>query len=214
MVRETAVAPRPVGILTIVGIFLLFTVIVITVALFFYKGIMEKRLVTMQNNLTLAENRFEPAKIKELQILDKRLNASNEILSKHIAVTPIFEALSATTMKSVRFTKFGYDVAEDGSISIKMSGVTLGYSNLALQSDLFSQNKNFINPVFSNLSLNEQGNVAFDLVFSVDPSFVGYKVKVQTESGGNNFPVMPEENTGGLNNLNNIITPPEAPGVQ
>ena len=43
------------------------------------------------------------------------------------------------------------------------------------QSDLFTQSKYFIDPVFSNLSLDNSGNVIFDLEFTVDPSFVNYK---------------------------------------
>lgn len=183
MVRDTAVsAPRSIGLLTIISIFVLFTVLLTTGALYFYRGIMAKSVVTKKANLDLAKNRFEPEKIKQLQLLDKRLNAANQVLGKHIAITPIFEALQATTMKSVRFTKFSYTTGEEGNskINIKMSGVTLGYSFLALQSDLFANNKNFIEPVFSNLSLNETGNVAFELNFSVDPSFVDYKVMLLT----------------------------------
>ena len=137
----------------------------------------------MEDTLSLAKNRFEPSKITELQILDKRLNASSEILSKHIAISPIFQALQAITMKTVRFTKFNYDFGGDvdDKVNVKMSGAAKGYSFLALQSDLFAENKNFIEPVFSNLSLDLNGNVIFDLSFSVDPSFVDYKIMLLTK---------------------------------
>ena len=57
---------------------------------------------------------------------------------------------------------------------------------LALQSDLFTQNKNLIDPVFSNLALDDRGNVVFDLEFSVDPSFVDYKQVLQEETAPQN----------------------------
>jgi hypothetical protein len=53
---------------------------------------------------------------------------------------------------------------------------------VALQSDLFAQNKNLIDPVFSNLTLDDKGNVDFDLEFSVDPSFINYKKVLAAES--------------------------------
>ena len=56
-----------------------------------------------------------------------------------------------------------------------MSGAAVGYRSIALQADLFSQNKNIIDPSFSNLSLDEKGNVLFDLEFGVDSSFVNYQ---------------------------------------
>ena len=87
-------------------------------------------------------------------------------------------------MESVRFTKFSYDLGTEDkpSISIKMSGVAIGYRSIALQSDLFAKNQNLIDPVFSNLVLDNSGNVIFDLDFSVDPAFVNYKQTLMTQN--------------------------------
>ena len=187
MIEKRVTATRSVGFLVVVSIFILFTILLSTLALFFYKGILAKNIKQMENDLSLARNRFEPSKITELQVLDKRLRASSEILSKHIAITPIFQALQAITMKTVRYTKFSYDFGaeKDSKIIIRMSGLAVGYRSIALQSDLFTtkdEGKNFIDPVFSNLALDNSGNVLFDLEFSVDPSFVDYKVMLLTES--------------------------------
>ena len=182
MVEERVTRARSVGLLTIISIFVLFTVLLVTVSLFFYKGIMTKNIIKMESDLNLAKDRFEPSKISELQVLDRRLRASSEILSKHIVVTPVFKALAAITMKTVRYTKFSYDFGADSRIIIRMSGLAVGYRSVALQSDLFAQNKNLIDPVFSNLTLDDKGNVLFDLEFLVDPSFVDYKVMLETQS--------------------------------
>lgn len=184
MVEERATPTRSVNLLVVLAIFILFTVLLSTVALYFYKSVLTKNIAQMENNLNLAKNRFEPSKITELQVLDKRLRASTEILSKHIAITPIFEMLQAITMKTVRYTKFSYEfVGEKKSkVMVKMSGLAIGYRSVALQSDLFASNKNLIDPVFSNLTLDNSGNVLFDLEFLVDPSFVDYKQMVATQS--------------------------------
>lgn len=136
----------------------------------------------MENTLTLAKNRFEPSRITELQVLDKRLRAAKEILDKHIAVTPVFTAFQDLTMKTVRYTKFNYTLETDKNtaVNIKMSGQAIGYRSIALQSDLLATNKNLIDPVFSNLTLDNAGNVLFDLNFSVKSSFVNYKQAVLT----------------------------------
>jgi len=184
MVEKRAAVSHSIGIFAIVPIFILFSVLLLSAGLYFYKGIVQKSSLEMQNDLNLAKNRFEPAKITELQVLDKRLRASSEILSKHIAITPIFEALSALTMKSVRYTKFSYGLGNEknAKILIKMSGLAIGYRSVALQSDLFAKNKNIIDPVFSDLTLDDKGNVLFDLEFSVDPAFVDYKLMLAAES--------------------------------
>ena len=126
------------------------------------------------------------------------MRASSEILGKHIAISPVFEALSALTLKTVRYTKFSYElgVEKNAKVVIKLGGIAVGYRSVALQADLFSvkdEGKNFIDPVFSNLTLDDKGNVLFDLEFTVDPSFVNYKQMVLTksETGSGDFEVFP-----------------------
>lgn len=184
MLKESIVSTRSVSIFLIISLFILFTVLLATGGLYFYKGIITKKIVDLESTLNLAKNRFEPSKITELQLLDKRLRASSEILSEHSTVTPIFDALEQITMKSIRFTKFDYNLGtnEKAAISVKISGVAIGYRSIALQSDLFAKNKNLIDPFFSNLRLDNSGNVIFDLEFSVDPSFVNYKQMLLVQS--------------------------------
>lgn len=188
IIKEEATASRPVGILLVVSLFVLFTVLLGTGGLYFYKGTLVKNLEKKKTSLNLAKGRFEPAKIVELQVLGKRLSSANEILSKHITIVPIFNALEALTIKKVRYTKFSYSVGSDKNnttIDVKMSGVAIGYASVALQSDVFSSNdigKNLIDPIFSNLTLDNVGNVLFDLEFSVDPNFVNYKQALSVQS--------------------------------
>ena len=184
MIKESAVSSRPVGILLIISLFILFLTLLMTGGLYFYKGIIAKQIIDKDKSLTLAKNDFEPAKITELQILDKRLRAATEILSNHITITPVFNVLEQITMKTVRFTKFSYnfEAEKNTAINIKMSGLAVGYRSVALQADLFAKNKNFIDPIFSNLTLDNNGNVLFDLEFSVDLDFVNYKQTLLTES--------------------------------
>lgn len=184
IIEERAVASRSVGVFVAISLFILFTVLLVSAGLYFYKGILTKNIAQMENTLSLAKNRFEPSKITELQVLDKRLRASSEILSHHIVLTPVFQALQTLTMKTVRYTKFGYTLGEskNAKIVIKISGLAIGYRSVALQSDLFAQNQNLIDPVFSNLTLDDKGNVLFDLEFSVDPSFVDYKQMLLTQN--------------------------------
>jgi len=199
MIEQRAIASRPISLFTVIAIFFFFAVILGTGALYFYNGILAKNITQMENDLTLAKNRFEPSKIVQLQVLDKRLNASSEILSKHIAISPIFKALQDITMKTVGYTKFSYDFdgSKNAKILIKISGIAVGYRSVALQSDLFAKNKYLIDPVFSNLLLDDKGNVLFDLEFSVDPNFVDYK-KTLEATGENFFNTLPDD--GGVLN--------------
>jgi hypothetical protein len=182
--RAATTSSQPVSILLIASLFIFFVVLLGTGGLYFYKISVTKNLASLQNSLTLAQNNFEPSEITQLQLLNKRLQSATEILSNHIAITPIFVALEQVTMHTVRFTKFSYDLGKDegANVDIKMSGMAVDYRSVALQSDLLGQNKNFINPVFSNLTLDSSGDVLFDLDFSVPASFVNYKQSILTQT--------------------------------
>ncbi len=184
IVKENAISSQSISAFLIISLFVFLTVLLATGGLYFYKTIIVKKITELESTLGLAKNRFEPSKIVELQVLDKRLKAASEILSKHTTIVPIFETLEQLTMKTVRFTKFNYNLGmgEKATINIKMSGIAIGYRSIALQSDLFAQNKNLIDPVFSNLTLDNSGNVVFDLEFSVDPNFVNYKQALMIQS--------------------------------
>ena len=186
MVEERDAPAHSISIFTIIAIFVLFAVILTTGGFYLWREKIKENITQKESELNLAKGRFEQKKIEKLQLLDKRLRASTEILSRHVSITPVFEALSALTMKTVRFNQFSYDLGteKDAKVSIKMSGVAVGYRSVALQSDLFGtkdEGKSFIDPVFSNLTLDAKGNVLFDLEFSVVPSFVDYKQMLSTE---------------------------------
>ncbi|MEK7113677.1 MAG: hypothetical protein AAB873_02515, partial [Patescibacteria group bacterium] len=164
--------------------------------LYFYNGVLAKNIIQMESDLNLSKNRFEPSKIVQLQVLDKRLRASDEILAKHIAISPIFKELQTVTMQTIGYTKFTYDLtnSKNGLVMIKLDGVAVGYRSVALQSDLFAKNKNFIDPIFSNLSLDDKGNVLFELEFGVDANFVNYKKLIEVT----------EANTGAQDDFDDI----------
>lgn len=177
MIEERVNTNAPIGLFTVISIFIFFTMLLASGGVYFLKGVQEKKIVQMEADLALARNRFEPSKLSQLQALDKRLRASTEVLNQHIAVTPVFEMLEKLTMKTVRFTKFSYELGatEASPITFTLGGQAIGYRSIALQSDLLTTNKQIMDPIFSDLSLDEKGNVIFELNFSVDPAFVDYQ---------------------------------------
>jgi hypothetical protein len=179
---EDKVQPKKsMSFLTVFTVILFLSVVLSFGGLYFYKTVLAQNIKSQEEQLNVARQRFEVSTIAELQTLDKRLKASNKILDKHITISPIFKLLQEITMKSVRYTQFGYSIGLNDTILVKMTGEAEGYRAIALQADLFSANKNLKNPVFYNLTLQEKGGVVFNLDFSVDPSLVNYKQTLEKE---------------------------------
>lgn len=177
LAEERTSTRHPVSVLNFIVTIVFIFSIVAAVGTYFYKVTLAKKVDNMNEQLALAKDRFEPALISDMQTLDRRLNASEQILANHIIVSPIFKSLQDLTLKSVSFTKFDYSIGETGTkeITVLMSGKATGYDAIALQSDALSQNKYIKDPVFSNLNLDDKARVTFDLSFIVDPTFVNYQ---------------------------------------
>lgn len=143
---------------------------------YLYRGSVEANIDEYKRSLAIAKNQFEPSLITELQILDKRLNAANVILDQHVAVSPIFELLQDSTLPTVRYSDFTYDIdSTTNLVNVEMKGEAKGYNFIALQADLLNENKFIKNPIFSDLVLDQNGNIDFNLTFSVDKSLVSYE---------------------------------------
>lgn len=140
---------------------------------------------------------FKGSFLDELRLLDRRIVSAQGVLANHISVTPLFEVISQATLKSIQFTRFTYTVNPQtngqATIEVKMSGKAQSYAAIALQSDALTTNKYIRDPVFSNLTLDEQSNVLFDLTFSVDPHLVLFgdalaRVQSQAQQSQNQVP--------------------------
>lgn len=169
---------KPISILNVIATIIFFASLSVGVVFYFYKLSLADSIEKMANDLERAQAAFEPTLIYELETLDRRITASQEILDRHISVTPIMSGLSAITLKSVQFTDFDFGVGTDNKniIEVTLKGKAKSYTAIALQAEELKKQPAFIDPIFSNLSLDTKGNVVFDLNFEVDPAFVSYDI--------------------------------------
>lgn len=165
------------GIFGFIGIIVFVISAGLALGVYFYEANLSKQLTDKQLQLNNARNILESPLIGEAKTLGRRISDTNQILSSHIIVSPIFEALQLNTLKSLQFNHFSYTVPTDptGKISVEMTGVARDYTSIALESDQLAKNKDIQNPLFSGLALDAKtGNVTFSLNFTVTPEFVNF----------------------------------------
>ena len=120
--------------------------------------------------------------IEDLVQLNSRINVAKTLISKHIAISPIFNFLQQTTLKSVRFKNFsftssGKDSSGATQVLVQMSGQAADWETVASQADEFGLpdwKKIITEPKISNLSLNPDGSVSFIFSAYVNPDFLVY----------------------------------------
>ncbi|MEK7575213.1 MAG: hypothetical protein AAB511_03215 [Patescibacteria group bacterium] len=164
-----------------VSIFLLISVILFILSLavaggvFAYKKVLIGRIDKMNITLSQAKNSFEPDSIRKWNRLSHRIESTDKILNSHTIVSPVFDLLENATLSTVKFETFSYELKDTGSATLLMTGKADSFDSIALQSDIFGQEKYIKNPVFSDLNPDQRGAKVFKFNSSLDPTLISYK---------------------------------------
>lgn len=109
----------------------------------------------------------------ELIRLNDRIVSTQSLLGNHRVLSPLFAFLQASTPKSVRFSDFAFSEGTDG-IQVILRGQARSYAALALEADVIEKDKDFQNPVFSEIRLDDKGNVTFAVKATVSSELISY----------------------------------------
>lgn len=154
---------------------IVFTIaIVLGLAVFGYEFYLNRNIGRMASNLAVARESLEPEVIERISNLDQRIISTKNLLDKHITLSPLFDYLGNSTLRTVRFSQFAFQTTEKG-LEVAMRGQARGYSAVALQSEIFNKSPYFKSPIFADLDLDEQGNVTFSFRANIDPSIISYR---------------------------------------
>lgn len=150
---------------------------ILALATFGYGFYLKYAIKNYEAELESGRAKLESETVKELIRINDRINSTQDLIGSHLLLSPLFKFLEASTIKSVRFTSFNYGVTK-GALELSMRGEARSYSALALQADLFNKGGILKNVVFSDLVLDEKGNVVFSFKAAVDPGALSYQKAV------------------------------------
>lgn len=173
-ITEEVFQKKKAGIFGVLAVSLFVTSIIVSVGIFFYKGVLQNEIKNLESQLVESEKNIDKKTIGEMTQFSKKLGTIKSIVAKHQIISNLLDSLASSTVSSVYFTSFDYGGLEKESF-IDLKGKAQGYSAVALQENAFAQNKDFKSVSFSNLNLDEKGFVSFDLKVSVDPKIFIYE---------------------------------------
>lgn len=163
---------KGVGLLVTLNIFLFIAVLLVSVGLFFYRGLLESQVQELKGILGRVEGEFEPSLILELRRTARSIDSAKQLLTQHTAPSRFFEFLKNNTLPDTRFSGVSY---QEGMVV--MSGTTRSYTTLAQQSLAFEQHSMVQNVTFSNFSLGAGGFVSFVVELSLNPALTAYQAE-------------------------------------
>jgi hypothetical protein len=212
-----------------------FFALLVAGGLYFYQFTLDKGVRERLDDIRNAKEAIDPSVVNRFDRLDKKLQASREIVNNHLAVSSVFDFLEKETLLSVTYRHFLFEVTPQGKPFLSIGGFGRGYEAVALQAEIFKNNDNFIDPVFSNLGMGGLGEVSFSVRTFIDGSSLlfseysknSYNQSVDEFGKGTVFPgevvgdivLLPEDTETSAdiseNENDNIttVTPPVSDGV-
>lgn len=194
---ESSAAPAPhrsgsVGLLTLITFVVVIGTGVAFAGVYLYQKQLNTQKANLEKSIGEARDGIGTEFVADMKRLDARIAGVKELIKNHIVVTPIFEALEASTLRSVQYKDFSYNIKNDpttktSSLTVDLTGTAKNYATIALQSDAFSNNSLIKNPVFSNLTVDDKSRtINFKLTFSVDLADLSYQTFIDSLNKKNN----------------------------
>lgn len=170
-----------------ISLFLLIAILIFIVSVgvagwvFFEKGNLVKKIEENKDIIEVNKKAFETQTIESMLRLDSRIKVAGDLLSKHTAMSEVFEFLGARTLKNVRFKNFNFTISNIDSsasgVKVEMSGQAKDFRTVASQAEEFGrvEFRNIIRePEFSDLNLTQDGSVSFAFSAFIVPEFISY----------------------------------------
>jgi hypothetical protein len=117
---------------------------------------------------------FEPELTQALSDIKARIDAGEKLFNNHLAASLFFSFLQSVTLRNVYFRTFSFNGSSEG-VSVNAFGVAPSYAAVSFQSDILEKADFIQNLSFSNINLNESGEVVFAVEIELDPEVALYK---------------------------------------
>jgi hypothetical protein len=177
------------------------SVLLFIVSLGLAGGMYAWKSVTLANQddlkLQLAERQkqFNPDLIAELKGINVKIDAAKQLITRHLAISNVFDVISKMTIEKVRFNSLDLTGpnTQSNDIKISMNGYGIDLSAVAFQSDVLGELEQFglrnivKNPILSNPVLEATGAVSFGFSASIDPTTLSYENSVSGTASSSPF---------------------------
>ncbi len=196
--RKVQRSGRPTSLLLVLSFAVFFFTFVLYGGMTFYSFNLKKVIDDKQGELKLSKEELDPGDtMGKAQKFQKKITDVKNVLDSHIAPSVVFGLLEDITLQSISFSTFEFTGSDDTTgqgvvvdeksvrtlFSIKLKGRAPGYSSVAYQSEVIKEeikeNTRIEDFSISGISLDETGNVLFDLELGVAPSFLVYRDMVK-----------------------------------
>jgi hypothetical protein len=165
---------RDVSIVSTISSIIFVVSLVTFCSLFLYKIILLKQIAKADEDLKKARSAFQIEKIQELVDTNSRILSTKRLLNTHVSTSKLLDLMQNLTVKKVRLTKLTYST-QNNIPTLSMEGESQTYNAIVEQSNIFSQNKYIVNPLFGDFTLQDNGYVKITFTSGIDTAAISYR---------------------------------------
>lgn len=180
-----SVMPRrqPSSLLSFIGTVIFVLTLLAAVGVYGYQYYIDFSIKRMGQLIEESRTNFSAESVGELLDLDHRITSTRSLLNSHQVISPAFRFLESVTPRSVRYSEFNYSETSEG-YRLVLKGEARSYGALALASGAITKNESIKNPLFSDIKLDDSGNVGFTLAVELEPNLISYLKQIEKTGAG------------------------------
>ncbi|MHB1118302.1 MAG: hypothetical protein ACYCZ7_02150, partial [Minisyncoccota bacterium] len=157
---------RPRSVAGFLAIFLFIVSVGSYSGLYFYTSALSQEVVKKVEGIAVMQREFiQSPEIAEAKVFRARAELARELLTQHIAVSPLFAFLSSNTLGSILYDSFSFKRDKEMWV-LTLKGEAPSYTSLAYQADVLrkknAENK-FVDFSIDSIALTKYGTVTFEL---------------------------------------------------
>lgn len=168
------------GLFLTISIFIFVLAVISSSGVFFYKSYLESGIENKNIILERERDNLDLTLIQKLSKFDSKIEIATELLNKHTSLIYLFDFLEKNTLEEVMFNDFDFFLDKDG-FNLSLRGKASNYTAVAIQSDILGKSEEVINPIFSNLGVDNFGDIVFEINMKIDPRLISYRGNLEIE---------------------------------
>lgn len=134
--------------------------LVAAIGMFFYGGMLEKRLEESKVALSQVDEIENDRKIEEIRIYNEKLMIAEDLLDNHIAPSRIFEEIENSTKVTVQFDTLEYIYDPGFEAELTLAGNTAEFTGVALQKMQLLEDSLFSDFLVKDISTSQDSDAA------------------------------------------------------
>lgn len=181
--RERQGSRRQVYVGTILVRIGFIAVLLAVVAIFFYKGNLQKSLDAEVVGLSQALEAFNEAELQRVQLVDSKLKEVNALMAYTVSTRAILEAVEDSTLESAQIVSFDIERADRETLTVSAQIEAPSFDAVLFQKGIYNKNDTLTLEKLEEVTIEAAAAVAGDTGTAGEITKLGFSALLLVDAG-------------------------------